>query len=152
MTIRYVVVVLFILIFISIVISTEAVIQIFFKIGVLKNFANSTGKHLCWSEACNFIKKRFQHGCFPVKFVKFLRTPFFTEHFRQLLLYSLLYLHLLAYTCLHLLILVYLFTVVLFMLYELDKIDKIWVILITTSKPIIKCKKWVKLRKLRKSR
>ena len=81
-TIRYVVVVLFILIFISIVISTEAVIQIFFKIGVLKNFANFTGKHLCWSEACNSIKKRFQHGCFPVKFVKFLRTPFFTEHFR----------------------------------------------------------------------
>ena len=27
-------------------------------------------------QACNFIKKRLQHGCFPVKFVKFLRTPF----------------------------------------------------------------------------
>ena len=26
---------------------------------------------------CNFIKKRLQHGCFPVKFVKFLRTSFF---------------------------------------------------------------------------
>ena len=27
-------------------------------------------------QACNFIKKRLQHRCFPVKFVKFLRTPF----------------------------------------------------------------------------
>ena len=25
--------------------------------------------------ACNFIKKRHQHRCFPVKFPKFLRTP-----------------------------------------------------------------------------
>ena len=31
---------------------------------------------MCWNpEACNFIKKRLQHRCFPVKFVKFLRTP-----------------------------------------------------------------------------
>ena len=29
---------------------------------------------------CNFIKKRLQHKCFPVKFHKFLRAPFFTEH------------------------------------------------------------------------
>ena len=27
-------------------------------------------------QVCNFIKKRFQHRCFPVKFAKFLRTPF----------------------------------------------------------------------------
>ena len=27
--------------------------------------------------ACNFFKKRLQHGCFPVKFVKFLGTVFF---------------------------------------------------------------------------
>ena len=26
--------------------------------------------------ACNFVKKSLQHRCFPVKFVKFLRTPF----------------------------------------------------------------------------
>ena len=32
-------------------------------------------------KACNFIKKRFQHSCFPVKFAKFIRTPFFKEHF-----------------------------------------------------------------------
>ena len=29
-------------------------------------------------QASNFIKKRLQHRCFPVKLVKFLRTPFFT--------------------------------------------------------------------------
>ena len=93
--------------------------QVFFKIGVLKNFASFTGKHLCWSlflitlqvsqkimfsikdffskfdqicnflriwsyllkkslmenfifcEACNAVKKRLQHRCFPVKFEKF---------------------------------------------------------------------------------
>ena len=28
-------------------------------------------------QACNFIKKRLQHSCFPVKFAKYLRTPFF---------------------------------------------------------------------------
>ena len=37
-------------------------------------------------KACNFIQKRFQHRCFPVKFEKFLRTLFFTEHIRWLLL------------------------------------------------------------------
>ena len=34
-----------------------------------------------------FLKKRLFHGCFPVNFVKFLRTPFCTEHLRWLLLY-----------------------------------------------------------------
>ena len=50
--------------------------QVFCRKGVFKNFANFTGKHLCWSllQACNFIKKRLQHWCFPVKFAKFLRT------------------------------------------------------------------------------
>ena len=33
------------------------------KIVILKNFA----------QACNFIKKRLQHRCFPVKFAKFPR-------------------------------------------------------------------------------
>ena len=60
-------------------------LQMFFKIGVLKIFASFTGKHLCWSpllmklqawRSANFIKTRLQHGCFPVKFIKFLRTPF----------------------------------------------------------------------------
>ena len=51
------------------------------KKGVLRNFANFTGKQLWWSlfltglKACNFIKKRLQHRCFPLEFKKFLRTP-----------------------------------------------------------------------------
>ena len=28
---------------------------------------------------CNFIKRRFQHKCFPMKIVKFLGTPIFTN-------------------------------------------------------------------------
>ena len=31
-------------------------------------------------QACNFIKRRPQHRCFPMKLTKSLRTPFFTEH------------------------------------------------------------------------
>ena len=46
----------------------------FFKIGVLEKFKNFTGKYL---QACNLIKKRLQHRCFPVKFAKFLRTLFY---------------------------------------------------------------------------
>ena len=34
----------------------------------------------------NFIKNRLQHSRFPVKFKKFLKTPFFTEHLRLALL------------------------------------------------------------------
>ena len=49
--------------------------QMLFKIGVLKNYANFPGKHLCRSlfliRACNFVKKSLQHRCFPVKFAKF---------------------------------------------------------------------------------
>ena len=46
------------------------------KNGVLKKFANFTGKHLCWSikKRIQSIKKRLQYRCFPVKFAKFLRT------------------------------------------------------------------------------
>ena len=35
---------------------------------------------------CNFIKKRVQHRCFPVKFAKFLRTPFWHNTSGRLLL------------------------------------------------------------------
>ena len=58
-----------------------------FKIGVLENLANFTGRHLCWShflikmlcsdlQLCNFIKKRLLRRCFPLKFAKFLTKPF----------------------------------------------------------------------------
>ena len=53
--------------------------QMFFKIGVLKNFAKFTRKHLCKDvaglKACNFVKKRLQHRRFLVKFAKFSKTP-----------------------------------------------------------------------------
>ena len=37
-------------------------------------------------KACNFIKKRLQHRCFPVNFAKFLRIPFVTGHLHRWLL------------------------------------------------------------------
>ena len=37
-------------------------------------------------KACNFIKKRLQHRCFPVKFAKFLRTPILKNFCERLLL------------------------------------------------------------------
>ena len=56
----------------------------FFKIGVVKNFAIFIG-NICVGlfliklqpfKACNFIKKRLQHKCFLVNIAKFLRTAF----------------------------------------------------------------------------
>ena len=67
--------------------------EVFCKKGVLRNFANFTRKHLCHSLFFNkvaglatLLKKRLWHRCFPVKFVKFLRTSFFIEHLWWLLL------------------------------------------------------------------
>ena len=64
--------------FTVILLMTEAVVhKCFCKIGVLKK----------WLSELHFIKKRFQIRLFPVKFAKFLGTPFFTaEHLRWLLL------------------------------------------------------------------
>ena len=72
-------------------------LQMFFKISVLKSFANFTGKHLCWSlfliklQALDphVTERWLQHRCFPVKFAKFLRTAFFQKHLQWLLLYFL---------------------------------------------------------------
>ena len=68
------------------------------QIGILKNVTKFTGKHLCqnlfFNKAAGYLcqslffnkiagltpatllKKRLWHRCFPVNFVKFLRTPF----------------------------------------------------------------------------
>ena len=70
--------------------SRSSRLHMFFKIGVLKSFANFTGKHLCSSlflknlqaEGLQLHKKRLRHRCFPVKFAKFLRAPFLTEYLR----------------------------------------------------------------------
>ena len=54
----------------------------FFKIGVLKNLANFTGKHLFWNhylmklqalKGCNFIKKRLKRALhYPFNWIRFL--------------------------------------------------------------------------------
>ena len=56
-------------------------LELFCKKGVLRNFENFTGKHLCWSfflkelqEVCNFIKSRLRHRSYPEERTKFLRT------------------------------------------------------------------------------
>ena len=70
---------------------------LFFKIGVLKNLATFTGKNQCWGL---FLIKQpvFRAGsllkgdlstCFPVNIAKILRTAFYIEHLRWLLLYVL---------------------------------------------------------------
>ena len=39
-----------------------------------------------YSNPTSYLKKRIWHKCFPVNFTKFLRTSFFTENLRYLLL------------------------------------------------------------------
>ena len=65
--------------------SEAATGGVLLKNGVLINFAEFTGKHLSQSLFFNkvtglrpatLIKKRFWHRCFPVNFVKLLRTYF----------------------------------------------------------------------------
>ena len=69
--------------------------QMFFKIRGLKNFVKFTGKHLCWgfllirlqaSRPAISLTRDSNARCFPVIIAKFLRTAFFKEHFRWLLL------------------------------------------------------------------
>ena len=72
--------------------ATRDVLQ---KKGVLKNFAEFTGKQLCQSlffnkvaglRCATLLKKRLWHRYFPGNFAKSLRTPFLTEDLRWLLL------------------------------------------------------------------
>ena len=37
-------------------------------------------------QACNFIKQRLQHRCFPVRFANILRTPILKNIWKRLLL------------------------------------------------------------------
>ena len=61
------------------------------KKAVLRNFTKYTWKHVCYNFFFNrvtglgplaLLKKRLWHRCFPVIFVKFLRSRFFTEQLR----------------------------------------------------------------------
>ena len=63
--------------------------EVFCIKGILRNFAKFTGKHLCQSLFFNnvsglrpatLLTKRLWHRCFPVNFVKLLRTPILKEH------------------------------------------------------------------------
>ena len=69
--------------------------EVFCMKGVLRNFAKFTVKHVCQIFFFNkvpclrpvtLLKNSLWHRCFPVNFVKFLRTSFFTEHLWWLLL------------------------------------------------------------------
>ena len=75
--------------------GVEAVVRrYFFKIGVLKNFANCTGKHLCWSflviklqalKPATLLKTDSNTGI-SYDICELLKNTFFTEHLRWLLL------------------------------------------------------------------
>ena len=71
--------------FLKISLSRSSRPEVFCKKGVLRNFAKFTGKQLCQSLFFNKVAG-LRHRYFPVKFAKFLRTSFFTEHLRWLLL------------------------------------------------------------------
>ena len=77
-------------------ITRRSRLALFCKKRVLKTLTKFTGKHQCRSlffikvEGLRLWKKRLRYRCFPVNFVKFLRTPFSIKHLRWLLLdYSL---------------------------------------------------------------
>ena len=68
--------------------------EMFFKIVVLKIFDNFT-RNICVGvffnkvtgpQACNFLKKKLQHKCFLVKFLRFSITFFYSTFFLQQLL------------------------------------------------------------------
>ena len=60
--------------------------EVFCEKGVLRNFIQFAGKHLCQSL---FLKEKLWHRCFHMNFAKFLRTPFLAEHLWWLLLVKL---------------------------------------------------------------
>ena len=67
--------------------------EVFYKKGVLENFANFTGKNLfkpifdkvAGLKTCEYIEKRLQYRSFPIKFWKFLRTSFLKNICERLL-------------------------------------------------------------------
>ena len=53
--------------------------EVFYK----KDFLKKT--HRKYLRPASLLKKRLRQWCFPVNFMKFLRTPHFIEHLRLLL-------------------------------------------------------------------
>ena len=68
--------------------------EVFCKKGVLRNFAEFTGKHLCiilfliqsQASACNFIQKETHAQVFSCEFYEISKNTFLIEHSRWLLL------------------------------------------------------------------
>ena len=57
------------------------------KKGVLKNFVlESLFNQVADLQSSNFVKKRLQHRCFPVKYAKFLRTSILKNICKRVLL------------------------------------------------------------------
>ena len=54
----------------------------FYKFHRKRSMLESLFKKVVGLKTWNFIKKRLQHSCSPVKFARFLRTLFLTEHFQ----------------------------------------------------------------------
>ena len=60
--------------------------QVFWKIGALRNFAKFKGKHLCWGHFLIKISiKKTQAEVLSCEFCEILKNNFFTEHLRLLL-------------------------------------------------------------------
>ena len=75
--------------------------EVFYEKVVLNNFAyihretpvlESLFNKVAVPKACNFIKKRLQHRCFPVNIAKYLRTPIL-KNIRQQLLFTVILTH-----------------------------------------------------------
>ena len=60
----------------------------FFERMIIKKFRSSHPDVFCKNglRPTTLLKKRLWHRCFPVNFVKFLRTPFYIKHLWWLLL------------------------------------------------------------------
>ena len=54
--------------------------EVFCKKSTSKNLAKFTGKHLCWPEACNFIKKETLSQVFSREFCEIFKNIFFKKH------------------------------------------------------------------------
>ena len=53
--------------------------EVFCKKGVLRNLTKFTGKHLCQSQACNFIKKETLAQVFSCEFCEISKNTFFNK-------------------------------------------------------------------------
>ena len=67
--------------------------EVFLGKGVLKISSKFTGEHPCRNAIsikllCNFIEIPFRHGCSPVNFLHFFRTPFLKNNSKGLLIYN----------------------------------------------------------------